>query len=168
MVKNLLLAVFTVVIAAVVTFGLDHYFKSERGDFFILEKGKHVPDFSFKTIDGDLYDLSDFSDKTVLIHFWASWCAPCVVEFPDLIQLAEKRKNVTVLAFSSDRTRSAIDRFLKWDLPDNFKIIHDEEQSITEDKFGVFRLPETYIFNPNLLLDDHIVGAYQGWPNLGL
>jgi cytochrome c biogenesis protein CcmG/thiol:disulfide interchange protein DsbE len=168
MLKNLILAFSIVIFAAIITFGLDHYFKTNRGDFFVLEQGQASPDFTFETIDGYKHSLSDFSDQTILIHFWASWCAPCVIEFPELIELAKKRDNVTILAFSSDRTKAAIDRFVKQDLPDNFKIIHDVGQSITEDKFSVFRLPETYIVKPDLILDRHIAGAFKGWVDLDL
>ncbi len=168
MLKNLILASCVVIFAAIVTFGLDHYFKTNRGDFFVLEQGQAVPDFTFETIDGDTYSLSDFSNQTILIHFWASWCAPCVVEFPELVELAKKRDNVTILAFSSDRTKAAIDRFIEQDLPDNFKIIHDKDQTITEGKFSVFRLPETYILKPNMIMNRHIAGAYKGWVDLDL
>jgi thiol-disulfide isomerase/thioredoxin len=33
--------------------------------------------------------LSEFSDKTVLLNFWATWCAPCVKELPELQALSE-------------------------------------------------------------------------------
>ena len=164
--KNLIIAFGVIVFAGAVTFTLDHSFKNNRGDFFILEKGKAVPDFSFQTINDDNHSLSDFSDKAILIHFWATWCAPCIVEFPELIKLANKRNDIAILAFSSDRTINPIQRFIKQDLPDNFKIIHDQKQKITRDNFSVFRLPETYIVKPNMILDDHIVGAYTGWHNL--
>ncbi len=166
MIKNLLLACLVILLAVGLTFGLNTYFKSERGEFFVLETGKPVPDFEFEN-----YQLSDFTDKTVIIHFWASWCAPCVVEFPELIALANNNKNITILAFSSDRSRQSIDRFLKThapDIPDNFIIIHDGDQSITEEKFSVFRLPETFILKPNGILDRHIIGAYKEWVDLPL
>lgn len=171
MIKNLILASCVVLLAAILTFGLNAYFKTNKGDFFILEKGKPVPDFAFETLNGDNYSLSDFVDKTVIIHFWASWCAPCVVEFPELIKLATQRPNSVILGFSTDRTRPAIDRFFdryEFDLPDNFKIIHDPQETITEGKFSVFRLPESFIIKPNMILDDHIIGAYKGWVDLDL
>lgn len=167
MIKNLILAFLVIVFAGVVTFGLDNYFKSARGDFFVLEKGQTVENFTFKDIRGTSYELNDFKDKHVITHFWASWCAPCVVEFPELVALSEKRRDdLVILAFSSDRSPQAIDRFLKVhkiSTPDNFIIIHDEKQAITEDKFSVFRLPESFTLSPNLVLDSHIIGAYQGW-----
>lgn len=171
MLKNLSLACFVILFAAALTYGLDSYFKSQRGDFFVLEKGKPISDFSFQTISGQNHHLSDFKDKIVIIHFWASWCAPCIVEFPELINLANTQKDVVILGFSSDRTEQSIDRFFKTrslTIPDNFLIIHDEHQKITEDKFSVFQLPESFVLNPDMTLQTHIVGAYQNWHDLKL
>jgi len=164
MVKNLIIAGAVILFSIILTFGLNTYFKSERGEFFILEQENTVPDFEFNN-----ERLYDYKGQTIIIHFWASWCAPCVVEFPELIALANKRDDVTILAFSSDRNEKLIDRFLdrhKFDIPDNFKIIFDEGQDITKDKFSVFRLPESFIVSPDMILDDHIVGAFTGWENL--
>ena len=164
MLKNLIIASAVILFSIVLTFGLNHYFKSERGEFFVLEKGQPVPDFTFN--DDALYN---YKGQTVIIHFWASWCAPCVVEFPELIELANTRDDITILAFSSDRNEQMIDRFLnrhKFSIPDNFKIIHDAKQKITKGKFSVFRLPESFIVTPNMILGDHIIGAYTGWKSL--
>jgi thiol-disulfide isomerase/thioredoxin len=166
MVKNLILAGLVIALAGFTTWGLDKYFKNQRGDFFVLEHGQMIPDFEFKTINGNTHALYDFKGKPVLIHFWASWCAPCVVEFPELIALAHNNPDITILAFSSDILLKSVDRFLNKhapDLPPNFKIIHDKNKDITEGKFNVFRLPETYIVNDDMTLKNHIVGAYQGW-----
>ena len=40
--------------------------------------------------------------KPLLVNLWATWCAPCVKELPTLAELAESRKNLTVLALSQD------------------------------------------------------------------
>jgi thiol-disulfide isomerase/thioredoxin len=40
--------------------------------------------------------------KPVVVNFWATWCAPCVKEFPDLVALARERKDVAVISISID------------------------------------------------------------------
>lgn len=52
---------------------------------------------------------ADIEGKVVVLNYWASWCAPCMKEMPDLVALQDKfgPRGLTVLAFSFDKTRAA-------------------------------------------------------------
>jgi peroxiredoxin len=50
-------------------------------------QGKIAPDFQLKSLDGRSVKLSDLRGKPVLLNFWATYCAPCRVEMPWLVDL---------------------------------------------------------------------------------
>lgn len=52
--------------------------------------GTRPPDFSADTLDQTVLNLHALKGKVVLLDFWATWCAPCVAEFPDLVELYEQ------------------------------------------------------------------------------
>ncbi len=110
-----------------------------------------APDITFKTLDGKTASLASFQGTPVILHFWASWCAPCVAEFPALLRMAEKnQKQVIILAISTDRSPEKIKSFLKKQpapLPSNVMVIWDEHKILTEDVFQTFKLPETIILD---------------------
>ena len=54
-------------------------------------KGSLAPDFALKSLpDGKTIQLSSLKGKAVLVNFWATWCEPCKVEMPWLIELQKK------------------------------------------------------------------------------
>ncbi len=129
------------------------------------ESGQLVPPFSFTDINGKAHDIESFKGKVILLNFWASWCAPCIKEFPDLLTIAKTHeKDVVLIALSSDHDQKAMDRFLtkmqkKYVINTNVFIARDENTRITHDIFGTFRLPETIIIDRNLKLRHKFVGA---------
>jgi thiol-disulfide isomerase/thioredoxin len=67
---------------------------------------RRVGDFSFRLVSDDSeHRLSDYAGKVVVLNFWATWCAPCLKELPDLEQLAERRRDDLVVLTVSDEPR---------------------------------------------------------------
>jgi peroxiredoxin len=69
--------------------------------------GSQALDFSQNDPDGKSVSLSSFRGKYVLVDFWASWCKPCRMENPNVVEAFRKfnEKNFTVLGVSLDRAR---------------------------------------------------------------
>lgn len=66
--------------------------------------GKPAPEVTLKDLDGKDLSLSQYKGKVVLVNFWATWCEPCQVEIPWLIEIQQKyaAKGFTVLGIAMD------------------------------------------------------------------
>jgi len=109
--------------------------------------GNLAPDFSLPDTSGEIRSLSDFRGKVVLLNFWASWCAPCVVEMPALERLYNQLKDrgFVVVAVAIDDDENAIREFQKdYDL--TFPILLDNT-SRTKNRYKIVGYPETYILD---------------------
>ncbi|MGH7281886.1 MAG: redoxin family protein [Polyangiaceae bacterium] len=79
-----------------------------------VQVGQHAPDLVVDALGSAKFPkMSALAGKTVVVHFWASWCTPCKKEMADLDALAAKhRKNLTVIGVSVDDDRKSADAFL--------------------------------------------------------
>jgi thiol-disulfide isomerase/thioredoxin len=67
-------------------------------------QGKPAPAFTLEDLSGEKHSLSSYKGKAVLINFWATWCAPCKIETPWLIELRNQyaAQGFEVLGISAD------------------------------------------------------------------
>jgi cytochrome c biogenesis protein CcmG, thiol:disulfide interchange protein DsbE len=109
-----------------------------------------APDFAFTTFDGEEYRLSDLKGKVVVLNFWASWCAPCRDEAPELQSTWEHYApsgDVVFLgvAYADNGVRSL--EFL-----DEYGVTYlnapDLETRISA-MYGIRGVPETFIIDQN-------------------
>lgn len=92
--------------------------------------------------------LSEYRGRPVLLHFWATWCAPCLKELPLLLPLArtlEDSRGLALLAVNTNDTWSAVERFFKGNVPPAF--VWDATGEGAE-RFGVLTIPDTYLISP--------------------
>jgi peroxiredoxin len=69
-----------------------------------FQVGNLAPDFDLRSLDGRKVTLSGLRGKPVLVNFWATWCAPCRVEMPWLVQLDQqyRAQGVQIIGVSLD------------------------------------------------------------------
>jgi thiol-disulfide isomerase/thioredoxin len=116
-----------------------------------------VPEFTLKDLDGRDESLGQFKGKVVLVNFWATWCAPCRIEIPWLMDLQEKYEpqGFTVLGVAMDEEgKSAVVPFVQKERfklgtkfqPMNYPILIGNDDAA--EKFGgLVGLPTTILIS---------------------
>lgn len=91
--------------------------------------GRTAPDFSLDQLNGGKMNLSDYSDRFVVLNFWASWCAPCRAEIPAFneVQAQYKEKGITFLGVAIE-DKEDVEKFLK-QVPMNYPSSYGVEEA---------------------------------------
>lgn len=117
-----------------------------------VQVGQPAPDFSIPSVDGkSTIKLSDFKGKYVLLDFWASWCAPCRQENPNVVKAFQKynSRNFTILGISLDKDKAAWEKAIK---DDNLNWSHGGElkdfESQVAQLYQIEAIPSSFILNP--------------------
>ncbi|PTQ74554.1 DsbE family thiol:disulfide interchange protein [Celeribacter persicus] len=109
--------------------------------------GRDAPSIATVTPLGDLPPLTDEmlrDGKVKLVNYWASWCAPCRAEHPQLEALSGE--GVTIYGINyKDEAANAL-KFLG-DLGNPYAAIGQDEPGRTALEWGVYGVPETYIID---------------------
>ncbi len=113
--------------------------------------GKTVPDFALPAVpnvlgdDGPVPGLSSAAFKTgkvSILNVWASWCAPCIEEHPQLIELSQQ--GIPIYSINYKDRPEAARRFLA-SHGNPFRAIGVDESGFTAIDFGVYGVPETFV-----------------------
>jgi thiol-disulfide isomerase/thioredoxin len=119
--------------------------ESPSGSIQFLSAAPELPVFDRA---GKKTDLTKQNDKILIVHFWATWCPPCVEETPALSKFWDAYKNrddVALYAISVDKDWKAVDDFLGKN-PSSLPLYRDPGEA-TAKRFGTTQYPETYIVN---------------------
>ena len=119
--------------------------------------GKADSAINLQAIDGKTLKraVADLKGKVVVVNLWATWCGPCVAEFPDLVRLHTefRQKGLVVIAASVDEPedKAKVAEFLK-DQDCSFHVFMRKAGSIDGfidplDKSWSGAVPTTYIFS---------------------
>jgi peroxiredoxin len=123
-----------------------------KEDFARIDKiGKKAPSVAVNDLAGSTLRLDDFRGKYVLVDFWATWCAPCVVELPRLQSAYTKyhAKGLEIVAVSLDEAKSAVIDFTKArKIP--WKQVHNATSGgDLVEAYGVRSIPATFLISPD-------------------
>ena len=107
--------------------------------------------------DDSIFTNDDFKKNSfTLINFWASWCAPCRIEHPQLMELS-KENNIKILGVNfKDKKINAL-KFLK-DLGDPYEYLTRDSNGKQSVNFGIYGIPESILIDNKLTIIKKFVG----------
>ena len=124
-----------------------------------------MPNLSFQDAKGAWKKISDYRGKWLLVNAWATWCAPCRKEMPELdnLQSAYGEANFQILPISIDSPQTAPRMFQFYHEKQirNLPLLHDPQGNLMR-LMRPRGLPSSWLVNPNGQMVGEIVG-YAPW-----
>ena len=155
----LALVVVAVVVALMLYAGFHFARRSASDDSDNIMKSKVAPDFTLESLDGRNVRLSDLRGKAVLLNFWATWCGPCKIETPWLVELQSQygSQGLQVVGIAMDDSGKAeIARFAR-EMGMNYPVLLGKE-AVGDAYGGVPALPESFFIGRDGKIVDRIMG----------
>ncbi len=114
------------------------------------------------------FHLSSLRGHPVLLHFWATWCAPCLAELPELLTLSKRLRSegFSIVAVAVDDSWAKLEAFFARhphlaELQNQTVLVLDPQGKVAE-TFGSSRFPESFLINADGLIDNKFIGP-QPW-----
>lgn len=122
-----------------------------------LSDSEPAPAINGKRSDGAMVALAWPAQRTRIVHFWATWCAPCVKELPSLLAFARdmRDRGIDVVAIAVNDDWKDIAAFFGGTIPPEVIV---ENDGAAHKRFGVSTLPDTYLVDPT----GKVVERYHG------
>ena len=120
--------------------------------------GNKLANINLKSFDDNkIYTSEDIKkSRYTLINFWASWCAPCRVEHPYLMQLS-KEKNLKILGVNFKDKKINASKFLN-ELGNPYYYIAKDNSGKQSVNFGIYGIPESILINNEKIVLKKFVG----------
>lgn len=121
--------------------------------------GQPAPYFTLPTLDGDTLTMADLEGQVIVLNFWATWCAPCRVEIPDLIEMQTELEDegVQFVGISIDDLGIEAVRAYAKEARFNYPILLGDGE-IANAYGGVYALPTTILVDREGMVKRKITG----------
>jgi thiol-disulfide isomerase/thioredoxin len=130
----------------------------------LLVEGSPAPDFDVTSLDGRRFKLSDFRGKYVLLDFWATWCVPCLLELPNLIDTYDsygKDSRFALISLDLDDDPGTPRKFVeRHDMGWTHGWLGDWDQDKISKEYEMQEIPSIWLIGP----DGKIIALNLGGP----
>ncbi len=127
----------------------------------LLGAGEPAPPLRLAALDGQVVDLADLRGKTVLLHFWATWCGVCRQEHGALAALdAERGPDEVLLTIAADDDPEVVRRYVAEEGLTYPVLLADRA---TLAAYKVSKFPTNYFVGPDGDLRARDVGMSTRW-----
>jgi thiol-disulfide isomerase/thioredoxin len=108
--------------------------------------GGEVPE-GFALMDAAAFDVNDYKGRVLVLDFWATWCGPCKMEIPHLIELQEKYRDqgLTIIGITHDENPDKDVPPYAAEVGMNYANVRGTEALKAE--YGVFGLPTIVVYD---------------------
>jgi cytochrome c biogenesis protein CcmG, thiol:disulfide interchange protein DsbE len=119
--------------------------------------GSPAPDFSINLLNGDTFNLKENQGRTILLNFWATWCAPCRLEMPVFQEYYQQaRDDLLIAAINNAEEQTIVQEYVD-ELGLSFPILLDDDASIQR-LYRVRGYPTTLLIDSQGIIQVYHVG----------
>ncbi len=123
---------------------------------------EHLPDISLPTLEGGSYSIGRGDSLVTLLVYWATWCHPCIVEIPHLIEFHDKfaDRGFRVVSINiDDPTGEKIPAFVER-FGINYPLLIDADGSSEKKMGGILALPTSFLIGRDGRVERKLEGLY--------
>ena len=132
--------------------------------FIEMQSAREVPDVTFIDTEGGEVNLKQYKGKVVMVNLWATWCAPCIKEIPQMENIRQTNidKDLVVLPISIDEETDKVKPFLARHGLAHYKTWLDPNKDIDQ-VMPADVVPATYVFDGS----GNLIGFLRGYLDWG-
>jgi peroxiredoxin len=119
-----------------------------------------APDFTLRDLDGEEVKLSELRGKPVMVNFWATWCAPCRSEIPEIVKMYREthaNANYEILGVATGNSAIETVKAFSQEFDMRFPLLPDSDNQITN-LFHVLPIPTTFFIDKDGIIRETQIG----------